>query len=194
MANGDADCLPLVGSPWRRDQFNRFQEGCVRVHFARWKSSSQPSSHQRMFHPKGIKFLPYIRGLHVKISEKKRSVMGSSLPKGLRKEVLVRGDMTRGVKRGDSVTVDCVGSIEGGDKFWSTKDPGQAALTFPCGVGKVIKGWDEGVLTMKRGEMARFVIPPSLGYGANGFPAWRIPPNTTLVFEIQLLEINGACK
>lgn len=118
--------------------------------------------------------------------------MGSSLtlPKGLKKEVLVRGNQARGVKRGDNVTVECVGSLHGGEQFWSTKDPGQLALTFPCGVGKVIRGWDEGVLTMKRGEMARFVIPPNLAYGANGFPAWRIPPNTTLVFEIQLVEID----
>lgn len=116
--------------------------------------------------------------------------MGSSLPKGLKKEVLVRGDPKRRVKKGDIVTVECVGSIQGGEQFWSTKDPGQLALTFPCGIGKVIKGWDEGVLTMKRGEFARFVIPPNLGYGANGFLAWRIPPNATLIFEIQLVEID----
>ena len=63
--------------------------------------------------------------------------MGSSLSKGLKKEVLVRGDPKRRVKKGDIVTVECVGSIQGGEQFWSTKDPGQLALTFPCGIGKV---------------------------------------------------------
>ena len=64
-------------------------------------------------------------------------IMGSSLPKGLKKEVLVRGDPSRRVKRGDVVTVECLGSIQGGEQFWSTKDPGQIAFTFPCGMGKV---------------------------------------------------------
>jgi len=64
--------------------------------------------------------------------------MGSSLPKGLRKEVLSpAAPGSRRVRRGDSVTVECQGSILGGPKFWSTKDPGQVPLTFPCGLGKV---------------------------------------------------------
>jgi len=53
----------------------------------------------------------------------------------------------------------------------------------------VIKGWDKGVLTMKVGETARFTIPPHLAYGANGFPAWKIPPNSTLLFDIQLVKV-----
>ena len=65
-------------------------------------------------------------------------IMGSSLPKGLRKEVLSpAAPGSRRVRRGDSVTVECQGSILGGPKFWSTKDPGQVPLTFPCGLGKV---------------------------------------------------------
>ena len=63
--------------------------------------------------------------------------MGSSLPKGLKKQVIAPGDPDRRVKRGDTVTVECEGSILGGGKFWSTKDPGQVAFTFPCGIGKV---------------------------------------------------------
>ena len=63
--------------------------------------------------------------------------MGSSLPKGMKKQVIAPGDARRGVKRGDTVTVECEGSILDGAKFWSTKDPGQVPFTFPCGLGKV---------------------------------------------------------
>ncbi len=75
-----------------------------------------------------------------------------------------------------------------GKKFWSTKDPGQQKFSFTIGQGQVIKGWDEGVLTMKTGEAASFVMSPDYGYGAGGFPAWGIPPNAHLQFDIELLE------
>lgn len=115
--------------------------------------------------------------------------MGSLWSHGLKKEVLTPGDNRCRVARGDTVTVECTGVIQGGPRFWSTQDPGQEPFTFQCGRGKVIKGWDDGVLSMKRGELARFTIPPNLAYGAYGFPAWKIPPNATLVFEIRLVDI-----
>jgi peptidylprolyl isomerase len=74
-------------------------------------------------------------------------------------------------------------------KFWSTKDPGQEPFTFTIGQGSVIKGWDEGVLTMKIGEISQITCTPDYAYGAGGFPAWGIMPNSTLMFEIEVLKI-----
>uniref|UniRef100_A0ACD5Z7F5 Uncharacterized protein n=1 Tax=Avena sativa TaxID=4498 RepID=A0ACD5Z7F5_AVESA len=73
-------------------------------------------------------------------------------------------------------------------KFWSTKDRGQRQFTFTIGLGSVIKGWDEGVLTMQVGEVARITCTPAYGYGASGFPLWGILPNSMLVFEIEVLS------
>lgn len=71
----------------------------------------------------------------------------------------------------------------------STKDPGQEPFAFQVGLGQVIKGWDEGVLGMKLGESARLTCSPDYAYGARGFPAWGIQPNSTLIFEIEVLKI-----
>ena len=73
-------------------------------------------------------------------------------------------------------------------KFWSTKDEGQKPFTFTIGHGLVIKGWDQGVLTMRVGEIARILCTPDFGYGPDGFPAWGIMPNSTLAFEIEVLS------
>ena len=78
-----------------------------------------------------------------------------------------------------------------GKKFWSTKDPGQQPFTYQAGVGKVIKGWDQGCLGMKIGEVRELIIPADEGYGSGGFPAWGIPPNGTLNFTLECLEIQG---
>ena len=64
----------------------------------------------------------------------------------------------------------------------STKDPGQKPFEYQAGVGKVITGWDQGCLGMKLGEVRQLTIPADEGYGANGFPAWGIPPNGGLYF------------
>ncbi|GBG74619.1 hypothetical protein CBR_g19026 [Chara braunii] len=96
--------------------------------------------------------------------------------------------------QGQRVTVHCTGYGRNRDlsaKFWSTKDPGQKPFEFKVGLGEVIKGWDEGVVTMKVGEVARLTCSPDYGYGVRGFPAWGIMPNSVLAFEIEVLSVAG---
>lgn len=89
---------------------------------------------------------------------------------------------------GKSVTVHYTGWLTDGTKFDSSKDHGQP-FTFQLGAGQVIKGWDQGVVGMKVGGVRKLTIPPSLGYGANG-AGGVIPPNASLVFEVELLAVN----
>jgi FKBP-type peptidyl-prolyl cis-trans isomerase len=90
---------------------------------------------------------------------------------------------------GKSVTVHYTGWLANGTKFDSSKDRGQP-FTFQLGAGQVINGWDQGVAGMKVGGVRKLTIPPSLGYGANGAGGGAIPPNATLVFEVELLGVN----
>jgi len=117
--------------------------------------------------------------------------MAQMIANGLVKEML-RPGIGMPVRQGDTVTVECTGYLHGGAKFWSTKDPGQQPFSFRAATGSVIRGWDLGVLTMTKGEGSRFTLAPDMGYGPGGFPAWGIPPNATLVFDIEVLRINGA--
>ena len=89
---------------------------------------------------------------------------------------------------GKNVTVHYVGTLTDGSKFDSSRDRGKG-FSFRLGAGQVIKGWDQGVAGMKIGGLRKLTIPASLGYGDRGFPP-VIPPNATLVFEVELLEVS----
>lgn len=107
-------------------------------------------------------------------------------PSGLGYAVLTQGKPdARIAKTGDTVSVHYTGWLTDGKKFDSSI--GQEPIAFTLGAGRVIKGWDEGVTGMKKGEKRRLVIPPDLGYGARGAGS-DIPPNATLVFEVELMD------
>ena len=92
-------------------------------------------------------------------------------------------------KTGDTVSVHYTGWLKSGQKFDSSVDRGEP-FAFPIGKGRVIKGWDEGVATMKVGGKRKLIIPAHLGYGDRGAGA-VIPPGATLVFEVELLGVTG---
>ncbi|MEH2319906.1 FKBP-type peptidyl-prolyl cis-trans isomerase [Nostoc sp.] len=89
---------------------------------------------------------------------------------------------------GQTVEVHYVGTLENGTQFDSSRDRGQP-FSFKIGVGQVIKGWDEGLSTMKVGGRRQLIIPPELGYGARG-AGGVIPPNATLHFDVELLGVK----
>lgn len=107
---------------------------------------------------------------------------------GLQYVVIAEGDGAE-PQAGNRVYVHYVGTLEDGTKFDSSRDRGKP-FNFTLGQGQVIKGWDEGVGMMKVGDRRKLIIPPELGYGARG-AGGVIPPNATLIFDVELLRIGS---
>lgn len=106
---------------------------------------------------------------------------------GLKYEVIEEGTGAA-PSAGDTVVVHYTGTLEDGTKFDSSKDRG-VPFEFIIGKGQVIKGWDEGLSTMKVGGKRKLIIPASLGYGSQG-AGGVIPPNATLLFDVELLNVK----
>ena len=109
-------------------------------------------------------------------------------PSGLKITDLVEGTGTE-AQSGNTVSVNYRGTLTNGQEFDSSYRRNQA-FTFPLGGGRVIRGWDEGVVGMKEGGKRRLVIPPDLAYGSRG-AGGVIGPNETLIFEIELVKVQG---
>mmetsp|Transcript_7452 Transcript_7452/g.10323 ORF Transcript_7452/g.10323 Transcript_7452/m.10323 type:complete len:229 (-) Transcript_7452:61-747(-) len=111
-----------------------------------------------------------------------------------KKAVLKAGDKKSYPKKGDTVSVRYKGTLEDGKVFDQNVEPVKKKLPpplkFKVGTGKVIRGWDEALLTMSVGEKSKITIEPEWAYGKKGIPDAGIPPNATLIFEVELLEIN----
>lgn len=120
-----------------------------------------------------------------KSSKKNETTTSSSISKLDKVDVKVgKGAMA---ESGKTVIVHYVGTLQNGKKFDSSRDRGEP-FSFRLGAGEVIKGWDEGIAGMKVGGIRKLTIPPELGYGARG--VGPIPPNSTLLFEVELLEVK----
>ena len=124
---------------------------------------------------------------NAQMQNNQQSTRMHQLPSGLQYEDIIVGTGPSPVM-GHPVTVNYTGWLTNGTKFDSSLDRNQP-FTFNIGTGSVIKGWDEGVASMKVGGKRRLVIPPGLGYGARG-AGGVIPPNSTLVFEVELLNVQ----
>lgn len=113
--------------------------------------------------------------------------MTTTTQSGLQYEELLEGNGAS-PQAGQLVSVHYTGWLTDGTKFDSSVDRGQP-FQFSIGQGQVIRGWDEGVLTMKIGGKRKLTIPPELGYGPRG-AGGVIPPNATLIFEVELLGVS----
>uniref|UniRef100_A0A803PG04 peptidylprolyl isomerase n=1 Tax=Cannabis sativa TaxID=3483 RepID=A0A803PG04_CANSA len=114
---------------------------------------------------------------------------------GLKKKLIKEGEGWDTPETGDEVEVHYTGTLLDGTKFDSSRDRG-TPFKFTLGQGQVIKGWDEGIKTMKKGENSLFTIPPEMAYGEAGSPD-TIPPNATLQFDVELLSwtsVKDICK
>ena len=125
--------------------------------------------------------LTFARELDVDLSKMTKQ------PSGLYTQDIATGTGAEATS-GKQVFVHYTGTLADGTKFDSSRDLGEP-IGFQLGVGQVIKGWDEGVQGMKVGGRRKLVIPPELGYGARG-AGGVIPPNATLVFDVELMDVK----
>lgn len=126
-------------------------------------------------------------GVNKKMNETEKTEKTESTKSGLKYVDKVVGAGAQ-PKTGQTVRVHYTGWLTDGKKFDSSVDRGQP-FEFVIGVGQVIKGWDEGVSTMKVGSKRKLIIPSNLAYGKTG-AGNSIPPDSTLVFDVELLGIN----
>ena len=128
--------------------------------------------------------------LNINQPDNSTKIMNSSTfdIQGMKVEIIKEGTGEM-AKSGDTVTVHYTGKLENGKKFDSSVDRG-TPFSFHLGAGEVIQGWDLGVSGMKVGEQRRLTIPANLGYGAAGTPGGPIPPNATLIFDVELLAVK----
>jgi peptidylprolyl isomerase len=106
-------------------------------------------------------------------------------PGGVKIEIIKEGQGPM-PKKGQTVAVHYTGTLPNGTKFDSSRDRNQP-ISFVLGAGRVIKGWDEAIAEMKVGTRAKITIPPAMGYGDKG-AGGVIPPNATLIFDVELME------
>ncbi|GAA5948636.1 hypothetical protein JCM3765_004951 [Sporobolomyces pararoseus] len=124
----------------------------------------------------------------IRTSIPRRTFSTSAKTMGVSIETIKEGDNTNYPKAGDKVKIHYTGTLPDGSKFDSSVDRGTPFETA-IGVGRVIKGWDEGVPQLSLGQKAKLTCTPDYAYGARGFPP-VIPANSTLIFEVELLKIN----
>ncbi len=134
-----------------------------------------------------VLILPVVSGAGQKMGTEKHSTKLVTTESGLKFMDLVVGN-GRTAELGDTATVHYTGWLEDGTQFDSSLDR-KEPFAFRVGSGMVIKGWDEGVASMKKGGKRRLIIPPHLGYGKRGVGT-IIPPNATLTFEVELLDLR----
>lgn len=135
----------------------------------------------------------------VKVDEKPKEVKTEVVDEGppkFTKATLKKGDKTNFPKKGDTVSCWYTGTLEDGTVF-DTNIPSAARkkkqakpLSFKVGLGRVIRGWDEALLTMSKGEQAKVEIEPEWAYGKKGLPDAKVPPNAKLIFEIELVSVD----
>ncbi len=110
-------------------------------------------------------------------------------PSGLTYIITKKG-LGRRPKVGETVVVNYTGTLTNGVKFDSSLDAGRSPISFPLGRGRVIKGWDEGIAKLRIGDQAIFVIPAGIAYGTKGAGNGEIPPDATLIFIVELVDIK----